>query len=111
MSSMDRRQMLKSAVAGSAALLASGELLKAEGQSEAAPARKGRIHQSACKWCYPKLSLDDLCKAGAAMGLKGIDLLGPEEYEVPKKYGLVCSMGYAGAGDIPNGLNRVENQF
>jgi hydroxypyruvate isomerase len=106
---IDRRQMLKSAVAGSAALLASGELLKAEGQTEAATARKGRIHQSACKWCYPKIQLDDFCKAGAEIGLKGIDLLQPEEFEVPKKYGLVCSMGYVGAGDIPNGLNRVEN--
>jgi hydroxypyruvate isomerase len=95
-------------VAGSAAMLASGEMLKAEGQA-APTARKGRIHQSACKWCYPKISLDDFCKAGAEIGLKGIDLLGPEEYEVPKKYGLVCSMGYVGAGDIPNGLNRVEN--
>lgn len=106
--SIDRRQMLKTAVAGSAAMLASGEMLKAEGQGAPA-ARKGRIHQSACKWCYPKISLDDFCKAGAEIGLKGIDLLGPEEYEVPKKYGLVCSMGYVGAGDIPNGLNRVEN--
>ncbi|HTJ29025.1 MAG TPA: TIM barrel protein [Acidobacteriaceae bacterium] len=106
--SIDRRQMLKTAVAGSAAMLATGEMLKAEGQAAPA-ARKGRIHQSACKWCYPKISLDDFCKAGAEIGLKGIDLLGPEEYEVPKKYGLVCSMGYVGAGDIPNGLNRVEN--
>lgn len=83
--------------------------MKAEGQTGAAPARKGRIHQSACKWCYQKIALDDFCKAGAEIGLKGIDLLQPEEFEVPKRYGLVCSMGYVGAGDIPNGLNRVEN--
>ena len=107
---IDRRQMLKAAVAGSAALLASGELMKAEGQAAAAPAaRKGRIHQSACKWCYPKIQLEDFCKAGAEIGLKGIDLLQPEEFEIPKKYGLVCSMGYVGAGDIPNGLNVEEN--
>lgn len=106
--SMDRRQMLKGAVAGSAALLASGELMKAEGQT-APTARKGRIHQSASRWCYSKISLDDLCKAGVEMGLKGIDLLQPDEFEVPGRYGLTCSMGYVEAGDIPNGLNVEEN--
>jgi len=43
------------------------------------------------------------------MGLKAIDLLQPSEYEVPRKYGLICSMGYAEGGDIRKGLNRVEN--
>ena len=109
MSQIDRRQILKSAVAGSAALLASGELMKAEGQTGSTTARKGRIHQSACKWCYKDIPLEDFCKAGAEIGLKGIDLLQPEEFEIPKRYGLVCSMGYVGAGDIPNGLNVEEN--
>jgi hydroxypyruvate isomerase len=109
MTSIDRRQILKSAVAASAALLAAANS-HAEQAAPAAPvARRGRIHQSVCRWCYQKMALDDLCKAGAAMGLKGIDLLQPEEYEVPGRYGLVCSMGYVGAGDIPNGLNRLEN--
>ena len=45
----------------------------------------------------------------AQIGCKGIDLLKPDEYEVPRQYGLVCSMAYAGGGDIPNALNRVEN--
>ncbi|MHB1023946.1 MAG: hydroxypyruvate isomerase family protein [Acidobacteriaceae bacterium] len=41
--------------------------------------------------------------------MKAIDLLQPEDYAVPRRYGLVCSMGYAGGGEIANGLNRVEN--
>ncbi len=43
------------------------------------------------------------------MGLAGIDLLQPEEYAIPQRYGLVCTMGYADAGEISRGLNRVEN--
>ncbi|NLX94695.1 MAG: hydroxypyruvate isomerase, partial [Rhodopirellula sp.] len=39
--------------------------------------KKGRINQSASRWCYRKLSLDELCEAGAKIGLKGIDLLKP----------------------------------
>ena len=53
--------------------------------------------------------LDDLCSYSAHIGLKAVDLLQPEEYSVPARYGLVCSMGYAGGGDIRNALNRLEN--
>lgn len=72
-------------------------------------ARKGRIRQSVSRWCYAKTSLDDLCAYGVKIGLKGIDLLQPAEFEVPGRYGLVSSMGYADAGTIKDGLNRVEN--
>lgn len=71
--------------------------------------RKGRIQQSACKWCYPHLSVDQLAEFGARIGLRGIDLLEAEEYEIPRRYGLVCTMGYAGGGEIKSALNRVEN--
>ena len=71
--------------------------------------RKGRIKQSVCRWCYQQIPLDEFCVKAAQMGLKAIDLLGPEEFEVPRRYGLVCSMGYAGGGEIGNALNRLEN--
>jgi len=71
--------------------------------------RKGRIHQSACRWCYKDIPLDKLCAYGAAIGLKGIDLLEQDEWEVPRRYGLICTMAYAGGGTIPDALNRAEN--
>jgi hydroxypyruvate isomerase len=62
----------------------------------AAPTRSGassgRIHQSVCRWCYGKISLDDLCSAAKRMGLVGIDLLGPADFATIKKYGLNCTM-------------------
>jgi len=70
---------------------------------------KSRIRQSASRWCYGKIPLEELCAKGAEMGLRGIDLLEESEWEVPRRYGLVCSMGYAGGGEIDNALNRVEN--
>jgi hydroxypyruvate isomerase len=74
-----------------------------------AAARKNRIHQSVCRWCYKDLSLDQLCQWGVQLGLKGIDLLEIDEWDVPRRYGLVCSMGYAGGGTIAEALNRTEN--
>jgi hydroxypyruvate isomerase len=112
MGTFDRRQVLRSAIAGSAAAVLAPSASFATGQAQAATAptpRKGRIQQSVSRWCYSKIPLDDLCKASAQMGLKGIDLLQPDEFEVPKRYGLICTMGYVEAGTIPKGLNRVEN--
>ena len=72
-------------------------------------ARKGRIQQSVSRWCYKDIPLDKLCAYAAEIGLKAIDLLNPDEFDVPGRYGLVCSMGYAFGGEIKSALNRVEN--
>lgn len=74
-----------------------------------ARARKKRIRQSVCRWCYPKMSLDELCASAAELGLVGVDLLQPAEYELPRRYGLLCTMGYAGGGEIAEALNRTEH--
>ena len=103
---LSRRTLLKGALSGAA--VASVPSL-AWSQKTPPVQRKGRIKQSVSRWCYKDIPLDQLCAYAAQIGCKGIDLLKPEEYEVPRKYGLVCSMAYAGGGDIPNALNRVEN--
>ena len=81
-----------------------------EPQKDAAHPRvlKGRIHHSACRWCYGSIPLDDLCRAGAALGLKSIELLDEKEWKVPAKYGLTCAMAN-GPGPIHKGWNRVEH--
>jgi len=78
-------------------------------RTESAVVREGRIRQSVCRWCYQGIALEELCALSAKIGLKGIDLLQPEEWSIPRRYGLVCTMGYAGGGDIGNAMNRVEN--
>ena len=55
------------------------------------------------------MSIDQLAQAAANIGLQAIDLLQPDDYEIPRRYGMVCSMGYAGGGEINKALNRVEN--
>lgn len=91
-------------------VLASSLALSATGGLGAAPTRAGRLKQSVSRWCYQNIPLDDLCAAAARMGLQGIDLLQPGEYETPRRHGLRCTMGYAADNmTIPNGLNRREN--
>jgi hydroxypyruvate isomerase len=93
-------------------LAAAGALGSQPGQSAQAAERivkKGRIKQSVCRWCYGKLSLDELAAASAKMGLVGIDLVGPKGFPTLKKYGLVGTMTPAGGGGIRDGLNDPGN--
>jgi len=55
-------------------------------------ATKGRINQSVSQWCFGKWSLDELCQVSKKLGLKAIDLLGPNDFATVKKHGLVVSM-------------------
>ncbi len=68
-------------------------------------ALKGNINHSVCRWCYSKISLDDLCKAAKEMGIKSIDLTGPDEWPVLKKYGLTCAMPQGAGKGINDGFN------
>ncbi len=102
---LSRRSALKSGLA--AAAIAS---LPAFSESEGGvAARKNRIRQSVCRWCYKEIALDDLCAEAAKLGLAGVDLLEAAEFDAPRRYGLICTMGYAGGGTIPDAMNRVEN--
>ena len=72
-------------------------------------ARRGRIRQSVSRWCFASWTLPTLCEHARSLGLVGIDLLEPADYSVPAQYGLRCTMGYAGGGEIDRGLNRVDH--
>jgi hydroxypyruvate isomerase len=79
---------------------------------------KGQIHHSVCKWCYPKVTLEDLCAAGKTMGLASVELLQPSDFPTLKKHGLICAMtsnptvkGPDGKdlGGITRAFNRKEH--
>ncbi len=106
MSRLSRRNVLKSVLSGAALV----SFPSASWPQGSAPIkRKGNIRQSVSRWCYQKIPLDQFCAHAAEIGLKAIDLLNPDEFEVPPRYGLICSMGYAGGGEIESAMNRLEN--
>ena len=101
---MNPRRLSRRSLIRNTSILAAGAvaspLLAGNAESELANVVKhGRINQSASRWCYNKLSLDELCEAGAKLGLKGIDLLTPKDFPTLKKYNLVCTMT-SGGGDL-----------
>ena len=52
------------------------------------------LKQSAARWCYEKIPIREFAQAAKRIGLAGIDLLQPAEWDVVRDQGLACSMGY-----------------
>jgi len=108
-SALSRRRLLQSSTL--AAVAASmGQRLTA---ADAATGLKGKINHSACKWCYPKVPFDDLCKAGKEMGLTSIDLVDPPDFYTLKKHGLTSAMVSYPSIKTPDGIvvGKIENAF
>jgi hydroxypyruvate isomerase len=106
---ISRRTALRTMGQTAAAVSVAASLSERLGAAESASGQKGRINHSVCRWCYGKVSLDDLCQAAKDMGIQSIDLLEPDDFPTVKKYGLVCGMVSGVPGGIASGLNRVEN--
>ena len=101
-----------SAVAAVAVTL--GERLQAQDEASGGVA----INHSVCKWCYPKVSLEDLCIAGKEFGLQSVELLQPDAIKVVQKHGMTCALvgnvttktaGGKNVGGISRAWNRVEH--
>jgi len=101
---LTRREALTAAAAAAALPLQS---LAAQPATPAVV--KGRLKQSVSRWCYSKIPMPEFCAAVKAMGLTAIDLLEEPDWAVVAEHGLICSMGYAGGGKIPDGLNVRAN--
>ena len=107
-SRVTRRSVLTAFAASSAvAVLAEASARETPAPAPAVPSA-GRLKQSVSRWCYGKLSLEELCVAAKGMGIQGIDLLGEGDWPVVKAQGLVCAVAN-GPGDIKTGWNRIEH--
>jgi hydroxypyruvate isomerase len=94
---LHRRGLLRGLLAaGAASTLAPG--LRAE---DAKGVVNGRIKQSVAFWCFnaagEKWDIDRTCQVASQLGCKSVELVGPAEWAVLKKHGLICAMA-------PNGM-------
>ncbi len=109
---ISRRSAIATTATGAAAL-AAASLETRVFAADQASGGKGRIHHSVCKWCYPKVALEDLCVFAKANGLASIELLGPTEWPTLAKHGLTCAMTgnptIDGLGGINKAFNRLEH--
>jgi len=67
----------------------------------------GRIQQSVVNWCYEPMELETLAQHAAAIGLRGIENVPPEDWGVLRRHGLVCAMTVGHL--FVDGMNHPEN--
>jgi hydroxypyruvate isomerase len=77
-------------------------------RAQEAPAVKGNIKQSVCRWCYGDIPLEKLAAEAKRIGYQSIELVTPQEFPTVKAAGLTCSM-LSGACRIEDCFNRTEN--
>jgi hydroxypyruvate isomerase len=73
--------------------------------------RTGRIKQAAMRFNFGRdttLSFDDMCREAARLGVRGFDLVGPQDWPTLVKHGLICTMAPAMGVTIRDGLIRPE---
>jgi hydroxypyruvate isomerase len=103
---MNRRKVLKKTALAASLTMANPLISHIEAAETALGTElKGKINHSACRWCYQTIPFEDLCKAAKEIGLQSIELTGPEEWPILKKYGLTAAIGW---GSYPEGMGLTN---
>lgn len=102
---MKRRSFIGTSAAASVGLLAT-QTGNAMISKEIRPLElKNNINHSACFWCYNPMPLDQFLGNLNDLGVKSIDLVGPEDWPLLKKHDIHASMCWGAGLGIENGWN------
>ena len=119
MHSKSRRNLIKTMALTGAGVLASPLNAMAHGTSSNIPDEKvtdamsnaplkGNINHSVSRWTYGDLSIEELCQTVKKLGFSAIDLVGPEDWPVLKRYGIYSSMCNGAEISLTDGFIHSE---
>ena len=69
---------------------------------------KGTINHSVARWCFYEMDIETLCLEVKKIGITGIDLVGPEDWPILKKHGLVSTMCNGAEINLVDGFNDLQ---
>jgi hydroxypyruvate isomerase len=97
---MDRKQAIKR-MGASFGALSVASFLPSWSEAKVSPFRHqdSSIRHSVCRWPYESIPLEEFCQRVIPMGITSVELVGPEQWPILKKYGLDCAM--------PNGAESL----
>ncbi|MEM9251525.1 MAG: TIM barrel protein [Planctomycetota bacterium] len=69
------------------------------------------MKHSVCRWCFPDLSLDQLCRVAVDLGIASVELLNLDELPTLRRHGLACALLNEPtlADDQGNALPAIEH--
>ena len=105
---VNRRNALKNIIAGTAAIgVSSGfsALAMDKPESDQPLGLKGNINHAVCRWCFSSFDVEALCIEAKKIGIKGIDLVGPQDWPTLKKHGLESTMCNGAEINLVDGFN------
>lgn len=109
---MKRREIIKNGALGLGAmtLLPSVTACKPTDTEAMKDDLKGlHINHSVCRWCYQSIPLEEFADVAKDMGIKSIELLNENEWDVVLGRGLTCGISNGSDMGIPNGFNNPKN--
>jgi hydroxypyruvate isomerase len=104
-----RREAIRKSFLASSAFVVSNGLSASHTMEDDGKAKlKGKVNHSACRWCYNKIPLEELVDKAKDMGLKSIELLNPNEWDVALKRGMNCAISFGSELGIMKGFNDTQ---
>ncbi|MEA1784982.1 TIM barrel protein [Arenibacter sp. GZD96] len=104
---MKRRTFIESTTVASVGFLATGIASGQSTEKTETKDRKGNINHSVCRWCYNSIPMEDFLKKLNELGIKAMDLTGPEDWPLMKKYNIHASMCWGAGMGIEKGWNDL----
>lgn len=89
---MKRRTFIGTSAAASVAFLANKTALASDSSNINTMKLNNNINHSVCQWCYGSIPLEDFLKSLNELGVTAIDLIGPKDFHLLKKYNIHNSM-------------------
>ena len=105
---MKRRNFIGTSAAASMGLLACKSASAMTVSTTNPTELKGNINHSACYWCYNTIPLDEFLGNLTNLGVKAIDLVGPEDWPYLKKHGIHAAMCWGAEISLTEGWNDPQ---
>lgn len=102
---MKRRKFIGASAAASVGLIACNTSAAQVAKKDSTVKLKHNINHSACYWCYDSIPLEAFLKNLNELDIKAIDLVGPEDWPLLKKYNIHASMCWGAGLGIKKGWN------
>ncbi len=102
---MKRRRFIGTAATASVGLLSCKNANALDTKKNKEFSLKNNINHSVCHWCFNNIPLEDFLKKLNELGIKAIDLMGPNEWPLLKKYGIYSSMCNGAEISLTEGFN------
>ena len=107
--STSRRIALKKLLVGAVALgIPSGYSKILAQETFETTALKGNINHSVARWCFSDLDIETLCIEAKKIGITGIDLVGPKDWLILQKHGLISTMCNGAEINLVDGFNDLK---